>query len=112
MLQQLKTGFKWTTNWEKYWSEIATRAKNNNLNYFIDPTFEKANRLFALSLENKNHRKSCSNYYTPKVEIKDWNVLIYSKSFFEIPVKNSEETCDKIIEVSRNNDYTTRNTLR
>ena len=37
------------------------------------------------------------------------NVLIDGKSFFDIPIKNKEETYDKIIEVSKNNDYTTGN---
>ena len=34
---------------------------------------------------------SSSKYYFPKVEIKDFNVLIDGKPFFEIPVKNKEE---------------------
>ena len=34
---------------------------------------------------------SFSKYYVPKVEIKDFNVLIDGKSFFDVPVKNKEE---------------------
>ena len=30
------------------------RTKTNNLNYLIDPTFNKVNRLFALSFENED----------------------------------------------------------
>ena len=52
-----------------------------------------------------------SNYYLPKVEIKDFNVLIYEKSSFDLSVKNKEEVYEKIIEMSRNNDYTTGNLL-
>ena len=40
------------------------------------------------------------------VEIKDFNVLIDGKSFFDLPVKN-EEAYKKIIDMSNNNDYTT-----
>ena len=83
----------------------------NNLNYLIDPTFTKVNRLFVLSFERikednvkKDQRDSFSHYYAPNVEIKDFNVLIDWKSFFELPVKNEEETYEKIIEMSRNND--------
>ena len=43
------------------------------------------------------------------MEIKDSNVLIDGKTYFDLPVKNEEETCDKIIEMSRNNDYTSGN---
>ena len=60
---------------------------------------------------NTDNRNSFSHYYVPNVEIKDFNVLIDGKSFFDLPVKNKEETYEKIIEVSNNNDYTTGNLL-
>ena len=90
---------------------------NNNLNYLIDPTFTNANRLFVLSFEKieENNKKDCrdsfSHYYVPKVQIKDFHVLIDGKSFFDLPVKNEEEAYEKIIEISNNNDYTTGNLL-
>ena len=56
-------------------------------------------------------RDSFSDYYVPNVKIKDFNVLIDGKSFFNLPVKNEEETYEKIIEMSNNNDYTTGNLL-
>ena len=52
-----------------------------------------------------------SEYYIPAVEIKDFNVVIDGKSLFDVPIKNKEETLEKIIEMSRNNDYTTGNLL-
>ena len=69
------------------------------------------NRLFVLSYKNEEDRTSFSKYYTPKVEIKDFNVLNDGKPFFEIPVKNKEEAYEAIIEMSKNNDYTTGNLL-
>ena len=59
----------------------------------------------------KDHRDYFSHYYMPNVEIKDFNVLIDGKSFFALPVKNEEEAYKKIIEMSRNNDYTTESLL-
>ena len=38
-------------------------------------------------------------------------MLIDGKTFFEIPVKNKEEAYEAIIEMSKNNDYTTGNLL-
>ena len=111
LLEQLKAGFRRTIKWNKYRSEISNQTKNNNLNYLIDPTFTNANRLFVLSFENEDHRTSFSKYYVPKVEIKDFNVLIDAESFFEIPLKNKEEAYEQIIEMSNNNDYTTGNLL-
>ena len=46
-----------------------------------------------------------------KVEIKDFSVLIDGKNFFYVLIKNKEETYEKIIEISKNSDYTTGNLL-
>ena len=43
------------------------------------------------------------------VEIKDFNVLIDNNLFFDQPVKNNKHM--KLIEMSRNDDYTTGNWL-
>ena len=61
---------------------MSNQTKNNNLSYLIDPTFTNVNRLFVLSFENETDRTSFSEYYLPKVEIKDFNVLIDEKPFF------------------------------
>ena len=90
---------------------MSNQTKNNNLNYLIDPTFTNVNRLFVLSFNNEDDRTSFSKYYVQKVEIKDFNVLIDGKPFFEISVKNKEEAYEAIIEMSKNNDYTTGNLL-
>ena len=79
---------------------MTTETKTNTLNYLIDSTFDKVNRLFVFSFENENDRFSFSKYYTAKVEVKDSNVLIDGKSFFDVPVKNKEETYIKNIEMS------------
>ena len=115
LLEQLKTGFKRTIKWNKYRSQMTVQPRNNNLNYLIDPTFTNVNRLFVLSFQRiagennttKDYRDSFSHYYVPNVEIKDFNVLIDGKSFFDLPVKNEEEAYKKIIEINNNNDYTT-----
>ena len=90
LLEQLKSGFKRTIKWNKYRSQMTIQPKNNNLNYLIDPTFMNVNRLFVLPFPRNNNtdsRYSFSNYYVPKVEIKDFNVLIDGKSLFDLPVK-------------------------
>ena len=86
-------------------------TKNNNLIYLIDPTFNKSSRSFLLSFENEEDRTSFPKYYTPKVEIKDFNVLIDSKSFFNVPIKNKKGAYEANIEMSKNNNYTTGNLL-
>ena len=69
LVEQLKTGFKRTIEWNKYRSEMSNQTRNNNLNCLIDPTFTNVDRLFGLSFENENDRTSFSKYYVPSVEI-------------------------------------------
>ena len=93
---------------------MTVQPQNNNLNYLIDPTFTNVNRLFVLSFARHilgHKRDHFSHYYVPNVEIKDFNVLIDGKSFFDLPVKNEEEAYEKIIDRSNNNDDTTGNLL-
>ena len=72
LLQQLKSGFEKIISWNKYESSTKTFAQNRYLNYLVNPSFERVNRLFVLSFENENDRTSHSTYYLPKVEIKDY----------------------------------------
>ena len=118
LLEKLKSGFKKTIKWNKYGSQLSVQSNNNNLNYLIDPTFTNVNRLFVLSFKRieeddikKDYRDDFLYNYVPKVQIKDFNVLIDGKSFFDLPIKNEEETYEKIIDMSNNNDYTTGNFL-
>ena len=101
--------------WNEYRSQITIQSNNNNLNYLIDPTFTKVNRLFVLSFEeiDENDVKKeilSSHYYVPNTE-KGFNVLTDGKSSFAFPVKNEEKAYENIIEMSRNNDCTTDNSL-
>ena len=81
LLQQLKFGFKRTINWKKYQSDPKTYAQSRYLNDLVDPSFQRVNRFFVLSFENENNIKSHSNYYLPKVTIKDYNVMTDGKNF-------------------------------
>ena len=110
ILENIKQGFRRTISWNKYRSEITERPKNNNLDYLIDRAFRNINRLFTLSFkngENDHTIKSFHKYYMPLVEIKEFIVLIDNKPFFDQPVKNKQEACEKLIEMPRNDGYTT-----
>ena len=43
--------------------------------------------------------------------IKDYNVIIDKLSFFDLPIKTEEEAYEKIIDISKNYEYTTGNLL-
>ena len=95
--------------WNKYRSQMTTEAINNNLNILIDPTFTNVNRLFVLANQTAHDRQSFSQFYLPKVMVKDFNVIINKLAFFDLPIKTEEEAYEKIIDISRNNEYTTGN---
>ena len=92
-------------------SQMSNQNKNNNLNYLIDPTFSNVNRLFVLSFENEDDVTSYYKYYLLSVEIKYYNVLTDGNAFFELPVKNIEETYEKITQITDHSVYYTRGNL-
>ena len=111
LLTNLKSGFKREIIWNKYRSQMTTEAINNNLNILIGPTFTNVNRLFVLAYQTADDRQSYSQFYLPKVMAKDYNVIIDELAFFDLPIKTEEETYEKIIDIGRNNEYTTGNLL-
>ena len=111
LLTNLKSGFKREIIWNKYRSQMTTEAINNNLNILIDPTFTNVNRLFVLAYRIVDDRQSFSRFYLPNVMVKDYNVIIDKLEFFDLPIKTEEEAYEKIIDISRKNEYTTGNLL-
>ena len=104
LLTDLKSGFTREIEWNKYRSQVSTEAINNNLNILIDPTFTNVNRLFVLANQTADDRQSFSQFYLPRVMIKDCNVIIDKLAFFDLPIKTEEEACEKIIDIIRNNE--------
>ena len=99
---------------EQIYIWIPTQSKSNNLDYLIDLTFRNTKRLLVLSLKNGNDnptRYSFDKCYMSLVEIKDFNALIYNKLFFEQLVKKKQEAYQKLIEMSRDDNYTAGNLL-
>ena len=111
LLTNLKSGFKREIVWNKYRSQMTTEAVNNNLSILRDPTFTNVNRLCVLAYQNADDRQSFSQFYLPNVMVKDYKVIIDKLAFFDLPIKTEEESYEKIIDISRNNEYTTGNLL-
>ena len=62
-----------------------------------------------MAFPNEEDRISFSKYCTPSVEIKDYNVILDGEPFYEIPIKNKEETYKAITESIRNDLVRTGN---
>ena len=46
---------------------MSNQDKIENFNYLVDPSFTYVNRLFVLSFENEDDRRSYFKYYTPNI---------------------------------------------
>ena len=62
-----------------------------------------------MSFENENDRTLHSTYYLQKVEIKDYNVIIDGKNFFDQPIDSMAKSYENIrkIATDQGNDYAT-----
>ena len=66
-------------------------------------------QVFVLSFENKDDRNVHPRYFVPKVEMKDYIVLIDGRNFFDEPIKNDKRAYDNIrkIATGQGDNYTT-----
>ena len=105
----MKSGFKRVINWNKYLSKLELLARNPNLNYLVEPSFQGVNRLFVLAFENEAQRTRGRRYFLPTAEIKDCNILINGENFFDQPRKSNKITYENIRKTAtgQGNDYTT-----
>ena len=83
--------------------------KIDTFNYLINSSFQGVTRLFVLSFENENDRTSHSTYYLPKVELKDYNVMVDGRNFFDQPINSMNKTYENIRKsaTGKGDDYTT-----
>ena len=109
LLQQLKSGFKSTFNWNKYESNTKIFSPNRYLNHLVNSSFQGVSRLFVLSFENQNGRTSHSTYYLSKVEINYCNVITDVKNFFNQPINSNIKTHQNVrkIATGQGDGYTT-----
>ena len=88
------------------WSEIFVIKSKATRDAGPDADLEQFKIGFKITIKWKKYRSIIH-----QVEIKDFNALIVGKIIFDVPVKNKERTYQKIIAMSKNNDYTTGNLL-
>ena len=113
-LNNLKQRFKKTISCNKYRSEITKQQKTAIWIIWLIQHLKILIRLFVLILqagENDPTRNYFNESYMPLIDIKDCNALIDNKPSFDQPLKNKQDAYEKRIEMSRNDDYTTRNLL-
>ena len=73
LLQQLKSGFRRTINWNKYQPKVRVQRQNQFFDELIDPSFQGVNKLFVLSFEDNTLRtvkylESETEYYNVTID--------------------------------------------
>ena len=95
----LSKGFERTVVWNEYKSKIEGVTIPQNDNIFrrttLDVSFQGVSKLFAAAYEtddikrNANTEESRRRYYLHRAEIKDCNVLIDGRNFYDQSVNSS-----------------------
>ena len=81
-MQKLKSGGKRTISWHKYHPKTKTlTAPNPYLDYLIEPSFQRVNRLFVLPFNTLDNRTGHSRYYLPTAKVEDYNAMIAGRNF-------------------------------
>ena len=91
LVKLLEEGFKRPVYWNEYQTNIEIRnLDNNNLTIFLlDASFEGVTRLFVLAFENTDYgdkkveRNNHTNYFLPRVNTTNYNVLIDGRNFYD-----------------------------
>ena len=125
MTKQLNEGFKRSAYWNEYKSKVETKRANQNLiRFFLDASFEGANRLFVLACNNisitnaagndvddakRVKRNSPTKYFLLRVDITNYNVLIDGRIFYDQPINNQIKKYNDIrkIATGKGDDYIT-----
>ena len=115
----LSKGFDRTVVWNEYKSKIERVTIPQNDNMFRRTTlytsFQGVSKLFAAAYEttnieiNANTEESRKRYYLPRAEIKDYNILIDGRNFYDQNVNSSIVRYNELLKMTtgRSEDYST-----
>ena len=115
----LNKGFERTVVWKEYKSKIDRVTIPQNDNMFrrttLDVSFQGVSKLFAAAYEtndierNANTEESRRRYYLLRAEIKDYNILIDGRNFYDQNVNSSIVRYNELLKMKtvRSEDYST-----
>ena len=132
--QLLDVEFKRKVYWNEYKSKIEDVIQLHNNNNFkrtlLNTGIPGINKLFVMGFNdnvqnpvgnppvindsaNRVKRNSHTKYFLPRVDIKDYNVLIDGRNFYDQNISNNFKKCKELrkIMIGRGEDYTTGSLL-
>ena len=115
---QLNEGFKRSVYWNTYETKpTKVIDEGKNIYELLNATFQGVKRLFVLAYaiaagDNADQEagiKDNRKYFLPKGEIKNYNVLIDGRNFYDQPINDIIKQYDEIMKVSTGygDDYAT-----
>ena len=117
LAKQLNDGFRRFVYWNRYQTIPAkVIEKGRNIYELLRTSFQGAKRLFVFAYfiaandaNNKAGTKVNKNYFLPRVEINNYNVLIDGINFYDQPINDLIKQYDEVRKVStvEDDDYTT-----
>ena len=104
--------FKRPIYWNRY-KVIPDKTYNSNgyIREFLDSSYQGIKRLFVFAYDNtigialNSHKR----YFLPRIEIKNYNIEIDGRNFYDQPINDLIKQRDKVRKVSteQGDDYTT-----
>ena len=83
----LSKGFERSVYWNEYKTKSENKNTTNKYRYFLESSFIAINRFFVLVYSNEDadcKRFRAKKYHIPKDIIKNYNVIINGKSFYDL----------------------------
>ena len=107
----LNERFKRSVYWNKYKAVLKDFAENNYIREQIDASFQGINRLFVLAYARGNNvadEDSYRRYFLPSSDIKNYNIEIDGRNFYDQAIDGTIKQYDEIRNIStgQGDDYT------
>ena len=108
LTKQLSEGFKRSVYWNSYQTKPAkVIEKGKNLCELLNVSFQAVRRLFVLAYvvavgaaNDGAGIKGNKKYFIPRGKIKNYNVLIDGRNFYDQPINDLIKTYDEVRKVS------------
>ena len=105
-----------------YWNEYKTGGDNYTLRdglplkIRLDPSFQGVNRLFVMAFDNRGNavgRNTHTRYYLPTIDLKNYNVVIDGRNFYDNDISSDIEKYTELkkVMIGKGEDYTTGSLL-
>ena len=108
----LSEGFKRSIYWNEYNASLKDHAANSNIRKRLDASTHGVNRLFVLAYaygDNVTNENSCRRDFLLRLKIKNYNIEIDGRNFYEQSINDSIKKYNEIRKIStgQGDDYKT-----